>query len=327
MKHSYTADGYCYRLRPVKLEDAQFIIKVRLEDKERTRYIHPIPDDVSLEEQWINRYFQREGDYFFVIENRLDKKPEGLIAIYDERDGKAEWGRWVISPGSMSTAESVYLLYKIAFEKIGLQELYCRTIADNKAVVAFHSSSGLETRKVLKDAVEMDGKAYDAVEQYLTKDSFYSKVAGILNQKRFMVFQRSLRLFSGGLEFHHIGIACRNIGKEEVAFQMLGYQFEETVFVDQLQGIQGKFGTARNQPCIELLQNTEESDTLTPYLNKGIKLYHYAYLANGIEGAGEYLKKIGAILISPMKQSAYFGSRICFYILPNRMMIELIEKN
>ena len=33
LKHNLVADGYSYRIRPITYEDAQFIIDVRLEDK------------------------------------------------------------------------------------------------------------------------------------------------------------------------------------------------------------------------------------------------------------------------------------------------------
>ena len=127
MKHGISIDGFGYRIRPVKLSDAQFIIDARLEDSERNRFIHTISHDIEEQERWINAYFEREGDYYFIVENRLTGQPEGLIGIYDVKDGKAEWGRWVIKKGSFAAVESVDLVYRAAFEKIGLEELYCRT--------------------------------------------------------------------------------------------------------------------------------------------------------------------------------------------------------
>lgn len=325
MKHAICMEGYCYRLRPVSLSDAAFILRIRLEDKERTRFIHEIPNDIALEEQWIENYFQREGDYFFVVENKFNNEAEGLIAIYDMEHGRAEWGRWVIQKGSMASVESVYLLYKAAFEQLHLEELYCRTIKDNESVVSFHTTCGLKTRAVLKDFLVLGNKTYHAVEQYIEKEDFYKTIADSLNQKALMIFQRFLKLEVGKFEFHHIGIACKNIDKESAAFQMLGYRFEETMFTDYEQGISGKFGEAKNQPRIELLQNLEHSTTLTPYYEKGIKLYHYAYLVSDIEKACMYLKKSHARMISPLKISTYFGKRICFFMLPNLFLVELVE--
>ncbi len=326
MNHKITIDGYSYRLRPVELSDAAYIIQIRLEDKERTRYIHEIPNDIELEKVWIKNYFEREGDYFFVVENKFSNQAEGLIAIYDETEGRAEWGRWVIKKGSLASVESVYLLYKVAFDKLNLKELYCRTIEDNQSVVSFHSSCGLKTRGVLNEFFTLKDTAYNAVEQYIKQEDFYAGIADSLCEKCVMIFQRFLRSYIGKLEFHHLGIACNNIEREETIFRLLGYRFEEEIFVDSEQGIRGKFGESKNQPRIELLQNIEGSTTLTPYLEKGVKIYHYAYLVSDIEKACEYLKKGKARMVSPLKHSQYFGTRICFFMLSNMMLVELVEK-
>lgn len=326
MKHTLSLDGYSYKLRPVTLDDAAFILKIRIEDKERTRYLHAVPDDLSLEEKWIEEYFQRAGDYFFVIENKFTGEKEGTIAIYDEIDGKAEWGRWVLQKGSMASVESVYLLYSIAFHKLNLNELFCRTVEDNQSVVAFHTSTGLKTRAVLNEFFCLDGVKYNSVEQYVDKELFFSEVGGKLSAKCFMVFQRFLRNAVGKFEFHHIGIACRDIDREVTAYRMLGYQFEEKLFVDSNQGITGKFGISKNQPRIELLQNLENSTTLNTYLEKGIKMYHFAYTVSDIDKAVDYIMRSKGRVVSPLKESSYFRKRICFLMLSNMFLIELIEE-
>ena len=326
MKHSYKIDGLTYKLRPIKLEDAQTILDIRLEDAERNQYVHPVKNDVEIEKRWIEAYFERQGDYFFAVINKFTDETEGLIAIYDEKDGRAEWGRWTIRKGSLAATESVYLLYEIAFSVIGLKELYCRTVADNVAVVEFHKSEGLRFVALHKDCFELNGKKYDAVEQALTVAEYNKSIKSDLYDKALMLFKRNMKVYSGGMEFHHIGVACTSIEKDKKAFQMLGYSFEPVAFEDKNQGIKGIFGNAKNQPRVELLENLEGSATLTPWLEKGVKMYHFGYLANDIEKACFYMEKIKAKVISPLKESAYFGKRICFYMLPNMMLVELIER-
>lgn len=326
MKHTLSADGYCYKLRPVTIEDAEFIINLRMNDTDRTKFIHPIPLDIDAEKNWLNRYFQRDNDYFFIIEDKMEQRPVGTIAIYDIEEERGEWGRWVIEKGSMASAESVYLLYQIAFSKLHLEELFCRTVENNVAVTAFHSSSGLATRAVLQNFFCLNGVSYNAVEQYVTKENFISTVSCKLEQHVRMIFQRMLRSHVGKFEFHHIGIACTDIVREEMAYHMLGYHFELDTFTDENQGIMGKFGEANGQPRIELLANLEGQHTLTPYLQKGIKMYHYAYCVSDIEKAGKFLEKNRAKVMSPLKKSAYFEKRICFYMLPNMLLVELVEE-
>lgn len=326
MKHRYKLAGYGYCLRPVKLSDAQFIVNIRLEDEERNKYIHKISPDVKDQEKWLNDYFNRDGDYYFIIENRLTGAPEGLIAFYNENNGSAEWGRWVIGKGSLAAAESVYLLYRIAFEQVGLQELYCRTLADNTTVVSFHSSIGEITRKIHQNMVELNGKLYDAVEQFSDRDNFYKSIAPVLERKAEMVWKRMLKHQIGEMEFHHIGIATRGIDKELSIYTLLGYEKESDFFCDFDQGIRGLFMTRAGSPRIELLENLKDSTTLDKQLKSNQKMYHAGYIVQDIEKVMTFLKCNGAIVISPLKKSAFFGKRICFLVLPNMDMIELIEK-
>lgn len=325
MKHRYSMDGYAYRLRPVKMADAKFIVDTRLEDLERNQFIHRISPDVSEQEEWLKAYFERENDYYFIVENRITGKQEGLISIYDAVDGKAEWGRWVLKKGSLASAESVYLLYRIAFEQIGLKELYCRTIADNVSVVSFHTSIGEKLRTVHKECFSLNGKLYDAVEQYADKEHFYAEISPRLEKQAHMILKRNLKKEFSGFEFHHIGVATKSIEKELPIYAMLGYTKESDFFEDAAQGIRGLFLEAKNHPRLELLENLPESHTLDKQLASNNKMYHTAYYVGDIEKAIEVLTRNRAKIISPLKNSVYFGKRICFLMLPNMSMIELLE--
>lgn len=326
MKHNYSMDGFAYRLRPIKKTDAQFVVDVRLEDQERNRFIHKISSDVTLQEKWLDDYFEREGDYYFIIENKLTRSPEGLISFYDVCDGKAEWGRWVIKKDSLAAPESVDLLYRIAFEKAGLKELYCRTLAANESVVAFHNSIGEHTRCVIPEAFELEGVKYDAVEQFADKDIFYSEIHPKLEKTSEMTFRRNFKMLVGKFELHHIGVAVKDIEKDFSVFSLLGYTKESQVFEDETQGIRGLFLTSKNQPRLELLMDINESGTVAPYLKNGNKMYHFAYTVSNIEKALDIFVKCRAQVISPLKESTYFGKRICFLMLPNMYMIELVEE-
>lgn len=327
MKHKFNLEGYNYRLRPIKLSDAEFIVEVRLEDMNRNRFIHQISPDVQSQISWLENYFMRNGDYYFVVENRLTGNAEGLISIYDENDGCAEWGRWVIKKGSLAAAESVYLLYKIAFEQIGLKELYCRTIEDNKQVVSFHTSIGEKTRKVIKNYTELNGIFYNAVEQYSDKENFYNNISPRLEKQAQMILTRNQKNLIGKLNFHHIGVAVKNIDKEFTNYALLGYRKDGKCFVDEEQGVKGLFIYAKGQPTLELLENLPEFHTLDLQLKNGQKMYHMAYYTSEFDKTIDMFEKCRAKIILPPKQSVYFKKRICFLMLNNMAMIELLEKN
>lgn len=259
MKHNLCIDGLLYRLRPVKLTDARFIIDTRLEDAERNKFIHKIADDEDMQRAWISNYFQREGDYYFVVENRLTKEAEGLIGFYDVSDGCAEWGRWVIRKNSLAAVESVDLLYQVAFEQVGLRELYCRTLQLNEEVVSFHNSIGERLRCILENQFEIDGVYYNAVEHYADKNVFYNEIKPLLDKQSAMIFKRAFKQIVGDFDFHHIGVATNDIRKEISVFSLFGYTKESEVFEDTEQGIRGQFIVAKNQPRLELLTNLEGS--------------------------------------------------------------------
>lgn len=171
MRHDIRLDGYAFALRPIERSDAALIVGLR-SDPVRARYLHQIDLSIAAQEAYLDRYYGRPGDYYFVVENRATHTPEGLIGVYDIVPGPpstAEWGRWIIQPGSLAGVESALLIYRVAFGLLGLDEVYARTIVENTAVVSFHDSSGLERRGVLKGHVRIGDQQFDCVEHVLTR--------------------------------------------------------------------------------------------------------------------------------------------------------------
>lgn len=127
------------------------------------------------------------------------------------------------------------------------------------------------------------------------------------------------------LRFHHIGVAVRSIEKELQFYQSLGYECESTIFEDSTQGVRGIFLTAYGAPRLELLENLKDSHTLDPWLERGQKFYHVAYCTNDIESMMASFRMNRAKVIAPLNISTYFRKRICFLMLPNRQLLELVE--
>jgi RimJ/RimL family protein N-acetyltransferase len=165
MRHDIHIDGHAYRLRPVEAADAPLIVGLRT-NASLNRYLHASSSRVEDQVQWIAHYHQRSGDYYFVVESRLSHDPEGVVSLYDiDNDSRnGEWGRWILKPGSLAAVESAWLIYRVAFEIIGLQEAFCRTVAANAAVVSFHDSCGIADRRTLAGHFELGGHRHDAIE-------------------------------------------------------------------------------------------------------------------------------------------------------------------
>lgn len=193
MRHNLKLEGEAFALRPVELDDSDFIVEQR-NDPRIQRFINRGARDVGEQQAWLNEYFERPGDYYFMIVDRRTGAREGMVAIYevDEEQRIAEWGRWVVRPGSLAAVESALLMFRIAFEQLGLEMVYSRTVCDNKAVASFHDSSGVTRARILHDYVTLDGTTYDSVEHHATRENFPEVEARLAPLAR-MIAQRRNR--------------------------------------------------------------------------------------------------------------------------------------
>ena len=165
-----TLEGPAFRLRPVCLEDAPFIVELRADPDRRTwtpvlchgRGVagtmdsrSPLPKRACYSCQEIRTTGAREGT-------------AGIYAINPMRHD-AEWGRWILRRGSLAALESACLVYRLGFETLGLESIYCRTISENTSALAFHDSFGVERMRRLPRYFDRDGRHLDAVEGRLTR--------------------------------------------------------------------------------------------------------------------------------------------------------------
>lgn len=173
MHHELALAGHRFGLRPARMEDAAFILSLR-SDPELGRWLHPTSPRLEDQKAWMAAYLRRPGDYYFVIADQRDGALVGTIGIYDvdEARAEAEWGRWLVREGSLAAVESVLLMYRIAFEQLGLNAVYSRTVAGNLSVVSFHDSLGAERARTLPDHVELGGSRHDSVEHRMDAERF-----------------------------------------------------------------------------------------------------------------------------------------------------------
>ncbi|MED3549811.1 GNAT family N-acetyltransferase [Cytobacillus praedii] len=173
MNHNIEVEKFGIKLRPVTFEDAAFIYNLRT-DPDNSQYIGDTEQNISMQYQWLESYFKRENDYYFCIDLK-DNKNVGTIGIYNIKDGSGEWGRWVISKKYPVSPSSVWLIYEIAFNILNLNDVYCRTVIDNKKVISFHERCGLNTAGIEKNGVIIKGERKDLLIHTLDKSN-YKKV-------------------------------------------------------------------------------------------------------------------------------------------------------
>jgi hypothetical protein len=114
MDHSLSISGYNTRLRPVEIANAEFILGLRTIPRVIGKVGDTVPA-VSEQRRWIQDYFKRCNDYYFIIDS-LENQPWGTIGIYSFTAKRAEWGRWFILPDIMATLPSGTLAHQLAFE-------------------------------------------------------------------------------------------------------------------------------------------------------------------------------------------------------------------
>lgn len=171
MKHELHIEGRRFALRPVQMDDAELIVALRT-DPELGRYLHGTSPRVADQIAWFDSYERRPGDYYFMIVDQTLGEAVGTIGLYDVHEGAGEWGRWLIRRGSLAAVESAALIYRVGFEQLRLDRLYCRTVADNLQVVSFHDSMGAARTRTIGNFARLADGMHDGVEHQVTRDAW-----------------------------------------------------------------------------------------------------------------------------------------------------------
>jgi RimJ/RimL family protein N-acetyltransferase len=161
MQHSLTAQGYGIRLRPVRLDDAPFIVWLRNLDFVKGR-VGDSATDIPDQEKWLNHYLERDGDYYFIAET-LNEIPLGTYGIYDLNETSAEIGRLVIRPEVPAGVPATVLLIDLFCEQMGITQLRGRVVARNHRARALFRRLGFNEVKVECAGEVIGGNAVDMV--------------------------------------------------------------------------------------------------------------------------------------------------------------------
>ena len=141
MKHHVMVEKFGVRLRPVRLTDAPFIVQLR-DSPHALGKIGDSASDVSAQEAWLQSYFKRAGDYYFIIENSLTAEPVGTWGVYDITGNQGEGGRWIVVPTSPAAVASCWLGFHVCFDVLSLEVVLAHVVETNLSVMAFHKRIG-----------------------------------------------------------------------------------------------------------------------------------------------------------------------------------------
>ena len=165
MNHNITLDGKTCRLRPITIDDAEFIVNVRNLPHTQGK-IGNIPLDVEREKKWIKGYFDDASAYCWIIQSKLNNNTDiGTYSLYNIKDGEGELGHWVQQPGwIIDIVEVFHLTMRFAFETLCLNRLYARVISTNQKVIRFEKKHlGFEQYETIPNAVNINGAFSDYI--------------------------------------------------------------------------------------------------------------------------------------------------------------------
>lgn len=170
MRHSLQVEGFGVRLRPVRMEDATFIVWLRNLDHVKGR-VGDSEVNVPGQQAWLKNYFERAGDYYFIVET-LGGIPVGTHGIYDVQGTSAEKGRHIVRPEAMAGVPAALLAADLGFTRLGLTEFRATCVATNVPVVSLHRRSGFKQVGTLRDAQTINGRPVDLVQFILTPEAW-----------------------------------------------------------------------------------------------------------------------------------------------------------
>jgi len=166
MLHGLSSEGFGIRLRPVCLEDAPFIVWLRNLDHVIGR-VGDSAADVAGQEAWLEKYFEREGDYYFIAET-LGGVPLGTFGIYDVSGTSGESGRYIMRPEVVAGVSSSVLALDLAFGQLGLTELRSTSVSTNLKVHSLHRKTGFKQIGIARSAQIINGEPVDLLQFLLT---------------------------------------------------------------------------------------------------------------------------------------------------------------
>ena len=135
------------KIRLTEESDAEFILKLRL-DQKYNQFLSEVIPDIQAQKDWIKKYKIDEANkkqFYFIIE-RTDGTPCGTVRLYDLLHESFCWGSWILNENKTRYAalESAFLVYKFGFDTLGFEQSHFDVRKGNEKVISFHKKMGAE---------------------------------------------------------------------------------------------------------------------------------------------------------------------------------------
>jgi RimJ/RimL family protein N-acetyltransferase len=135
-------EGKNINLRDVEIDDADFLLKLRTDEK-KSRFLNKTENDLQKQIEYIKKYKAAEDEYYFIIEAK-GKQKLGCFRIYDIYGDSFCIGSWIIADDApeMTAIESIILIYEFGFSKLGYGHCHFDVRKENRSVQRLHEMYG-----------------------------------------------------------------------------------------------------------------------------------------------------------------------------------------
>lgn len=134
--------GKYTNIRFVNIEDAEFILSLRCDEK-KSKYLHKTEYNIEKQKEYIQNCLKKDNEWYLIIENKKHESL-GTYRIYDLREDSFCIGSWLMiddcSPQEVMEGE--YLVKMFAFKKTGFQKFHFDVRKGNKKVIRYHKMMG-----------------------------------------------------------------------------------------------------------------------------------------------------------------------------------------
>ena len=153
MIYNKSIEGKYVYLKSVLEKDAEITLKMRL-DVSKTKFLHPVENNLQKQQEWIRKQNQREDDYFFLAYNRKNE-PIGTIGVSEIKDNIGHLGRLLSYGNVFESFELYYLSLTFCFDTLKLKEIWGDTDPENLSAINFTKKFGVIYEEPVKDT-DMD---------------------------------------------------------------------------------------------------------------------------------------------------------------------------
>ncbi len=122
MKYDGTIKGKYVTLRAVEEEDARVTMDMRLNPKSSGMFFHKVDNDIEKQKEWIRRQQKKEGDWFFIAEDK-NGNPVGTVGMIDVHDDTGFSSRLIGTGNALQSFEIQMLILDWGFDYLNLKKI------------------------------------------------------------------------------------------------------------------------------------------------------------------------------------------------------------